>query len=50
VPNGKKVIEHVIPQLIVELRADSIRILDRSNSNGAQSDAAEPPADEQPPE
>jgi hypothetical protein len=50
VPNGKKVIEHVIPQLAVELRADSIRILDRSNSNGAQSDSAEPPADEPGPE
>jgi single-strand DNA-binding protein len=50
VPNGKKVIEHVIRQLVVELRADSIRILDRSNSNGAQSDATEPPSDEQTPE
>jgi single stranded DNA-binding protein len=46
VPNGKKVIEHVIPQLAIELRADSFRILDRSNSNGAESDAAEPPEDE----
>jgi hypothetical protein len=36
-PNGKKVMEHVIPQLAVELRADSIRLLDRSTSNGAQS-------------
>ena len=40
VPNGKKVIEHVMKQLVVELKADTIRILDRS-SNGER-DAAEP--------
>jgi single-strand DNA-binding protein len=39
VPNGKKVIEHVMKQLVVELKADTIRILDRS-SNGER-DAAE---------
>lgn len=30
VPNGKKSIEHVIQQLAVELKADTIRILDRT--------------------
>ena len=30
VPNGKKTIEHVIQQLVVELKADTIRVLDRS--------------------
>jgi single-strand DNA-binding protein len=37
VPNGKKSIEHVIQQLVVELKADTIRVLDRS-------DVAEMPA------
>jgi single-strand DNA-binding protein len=32
VPNGKKSIEHVIQQLAVELKADRIRVLDRSGS------------------
>ena len=49
VPNGKgKNIEHVIQQLVVELKADTIRTLDRSAANGAQSDAAEPSVDEVP--
>lgn len=49
VPTAKgKNIEHVIQQLVVELKADTIRILDRSNSNGEQSDAAEPSVDEVP--
>jgi single stranded DNA-binding protein len=43
IPNGKKTIEHVIQQLVVELKADTIRLLDRSNSNAEPSDAAEPP-------
>jgi single-strand DNA-binding protein len=34
VPNGKKAIEHTIKQLVVELKADTIRILDRSQANG----------------
>jgi hypothetical protein len=32
VPSGKKTIEHVIQQLAVELKADTIRLLDRSSS------------------
>lgn len=49
VPNGKgKNIEHVIQQLVVELKADTIRTLDRSNANGVQSDAAEPSLEEVP--
>ncbi len=44
VPNGKKSIEHVIQQLAVELKADTIRILDRT-AKSEQSDAAEPPVD-----
>ena len=38
--NREQVIEHVMKQLVVELKADTIRILDRS-SNGER-DAAEP--------
>jgi single-strand DNA-binding protein len=30
VPNGKKAIEHVIQQLTVELKADTVRMLDRT--------------------
>jgi single-strand DNA-binding protein len=40
-----KSIEHVIQQLAVELKADTIRTLDRSSSNSEQSDAAEPLAE-----
>ena len=40
VQNGKKVIEGQIKQLVVELKADTIRTLDRS-SNGER-EAAEP--------
>jgi single-strand DNA-binding protein len=43
-----KSIDRVIQQLVVELKADTIRMLDRSNANGEQSDAAEPPLDEVP--
>jgi single-strand DNA-binding protein len=32
VPTGKKAIEHVIQQLAVELKADTIRILDRAST------------------
>src|SRR6201987_4112800 len=32
VPSGKKSIEHVIQQLAVELKADTIRLLDRTNA------------------
>jgi hypothetical protein len=39
VPAGKKSVEHVIQQLAVELKADTIRILDRSRS----ADPSEPP-------
>ena len=42
--NGKSV-DHTIQQTIVELKADTIRTLDRSSSNGEQSDAAELPAE-----
>ena len=38
VPNGKKTIEHVIQQLAVELKADTIRLLERA-SNSAVSEA-----------
>ncbi len=45
VPTGKgKSIEHTIQQLVVELKADTIRTLDRSQ----QSDTAESPIDEVP--
>ncbi len=37
---SKKPIDHVIQQLVVELKADAVRVLDRSSN--PQSDAAEP--------
>ena len=40
VASGKKSIEHVIQQLVVELKADTVRVLDRS-SNGEQVSANE---------
>lgn len=48
VPNGKKSIEHVIQQLAVELKADTIRILDRTG-NSDQSDPAEPVTEDEVP-
>ena len=49
VPVGKgKTVEHTIPQLVVQLKADTIRILDRSSAANEQSDAAEPPINEVP--
>lgn len=36
VPNGKKTIEHVIQQLAVELKADTIRLLERASNSGAR--------------
>lgn len=45
VPAGKKSVEHVIQQLAVELKADTIRLLDRS-ANSDTTAAAEPAADE----
>jgi single-strand DNA-binding protein len=45
VPNGKKSIEHVIQQLVVELKADTIRVLDRAGA-AELSEIAEQPADE----
>ena len=49
VPAAKgKAIEHTIPQLVVELKADTIRMLDRSNATDERSDDAEPPIEEVP--
>ena len=45
VPNGKKTIEHTIKRLVVELKADTIRILDRSKSNATR----RPPSETRPP-
>jgi len=39
VPSGKKFIEHKIKQLVVEIKADTIRVLDRSSK--AESGSAE---------
>ena len=36
VPNGKKSIEHVIQQLAVELKADTIRVLDRATAQSGE--------------
>jgi single-strand DNA-binding protein len=49
VPAAKgKTIEHTIQQLVVELKADTIRTLDRSTASAQPSDAAEPTFDEVP--
>lgn len=48
VPNGKKTIEHVIQQLVVELKADTVRILDR-NATAEAGDALEPPVNDEVP-
>ena len=45
IPNGKRSIEHVIQQLAVELKADTIRILDRAASTQS-GELAQQPADE----
>ncbi len=43
VPTGKgNSIKHTIQQTSVELKADTIRMLDRSSCSGEQTDAAEP--------
>jgi single-stranded DNA-binding protein len=44
IPNGKKSIEHVIQQLAVELKADTIRILDRASTQSGE--LAQQPADD----
>jgi single stranded DNA-binding protein len=43
---GKKVIDHVIKQLVVEIKVDTLRILDRSSNT--DHDAAEPEPTEAP--
>jgi single-strand DNA-binding protein len=48
IPTGRRSIEHVIQQIAVELKAETIRILDRAG-NSDQSDAAEPAAEEEAP-
>lgn len=50
IPDGERVIEHVVPQRAVELKADAIRILDRSSTSGGESDARERSPHEQGPE
>jgi single-strand DNA-binding protein len=45
VPSGKKSIEHVIQQIAVELKADTVRLLDRT-ANSESVSAAQPSADE----
>jgi single-stranded DNA-binding protein len=43
VPSGKnKSVEHVNQQLVVELKGDTVRMLDRSGSSAEPSDAIEP--------
>ena len=43
VPNGKKVIEHQMKQLVVELKADTIRILDVPQMANAKRPNRKPP-------
>jgi single-strand DNA-binding protein len=46
VPAGKKIIEHVIKQLVVEIKAETIRVFDRSANTDHE--AAEPEPTEAP--
>ena len=48
VPSGKKSVEHVIQQIAVELRADTIRILDRVG-NSEPSEATQPVTEDEAP-
>jgi single-strand DNA-binding protein len=48
IPNGKKSIDHVVQQLVVELKADTIRLLDRNNSAAPTEDDEMPLSDEAP--
>ncbi|MBV8811595.1 MAG: hypothetical protein JO033_23250 [Acidobacteriaceae bacterium] len=49
VPNGKKSIEHVIQQLIVELKAETIRVQERTG-NAQSVEVAEQRTDEDVPQ
>jgi single-strand DNA-binding protein len=40
VPSGKKIIEHVIQQLAVELKADTVSLLDRTSNGASDTPAA----------
>ena len=42
VPNNKQMIQHTIKALLVELKAETIRLLDHGGTDPAVSDAAEP--------
>ena len=46
VPNGKKSIEQVIQQIAVELKADTIRILDRAGSSQPGESTQQPANDD----
>ena len=51
IPNSKKTVDHVVKQTVVELKADTIRILDRSSNGTRQAtgpQAAEPETEEAP--
>jgi single-strand DNA-binding protein len=48
IATGKKTTDHVVKQLAVELKADTIRILDRSSADADANDAPEPAETEAP--
>ena len=48
IPNGKNPIPHTIKALAVELKADTIRLLDHTSSDPEASDAVEPLPEEVP--
>ena len=48
VPSGKKAIEHVIQQLVVELKADTVRLLERPSSAQSASESGLSDHDEVP--
>jgi single-strand DNA-binding protein len=48
VPNGKKTIEHAIQQLVVELKAETVRLLDRSSETQPETTSEAPDQNEAP--
>jgi single stranded DNA-binding protein len=48
IPNGKKPISYIIKALAVELKAETIRLLDHTSADPEASDAAEPLPEEVP--
>ena len=48
IQTSNKLTEHTVAQLVVELKAEIVRFLDRASANGESCDATEPIEDEAP--